>query len=106
MEFLERERSNFKYDLKPLILEFQSMSKKRILILNGPNLNLLGKRETTIYGEKSFDDYYNELKLEFSSIDLDYLQSNDESELIKHIHESTEKYDGIVINPAAYGHTS
>lgn len=82
------------------------MSKKRILILNGPNLNLLGKRETTIYGEKSFDDYFNELKLEFSSINLDYFQSNDESELIIQIQDSTEKYDGIIINPAAYGHTS
>ncbi len=82
------------------------MSKKRILILNGPNLNLLGKRERTIYGEISFDDYLEELKVEFSNIDIHYMQSNDESELIKQIQESREKYDGIIINPAAYGHTS
>jgi 3-dehydroquinate dehydratase-2 len=82
------------------------MSKNRILILNGPNLNLLGKRETTIYGEKSFDDYFQGLKLKYPNIDLDYVQSNDESELINQIHQSLNKYNGIIINPGAYGHTS
>ncbi len=82
------------------------MSKNRILILNGPNLNLLGKRETTIYGEKSFDEYYQELKLAYQNIDLTYVQSNDESVLIGLIQESMNNYDGIIINPGALGHTS
>ncbi len=82
------------------------MSKNRILILNGPNLNLLGKRETTIYGEKSFDEYYQELKLSYQNIDLTYVQSNDESVLIGLIQESMNNYDGIIINPGALGHTS
>lgn len=82
------------------------MSKKRILILNGPNLNLLGKRETTIYGEISFDDYFHQLKLAFSSFELTYVQSNDESEIIKLIQDSSVQFDGIIINPGAIGHTS
>lgn len=82
------------------------MSKKRILILNGPNLNLLGKRETTIYGEIGFDDYFHQLKLAFSSIELTYVQSNDESEIIKLIQDSSVQFDGIIINPGALGHTS
>lgn len=77
-----------------------------ILILNGPNLNLLGTREKTIYGAESFDHYFEELKLLFPSFALDYFQSNVEGEIINCLHEARFKYDGIVLNAAAYTHTS
>lgn len=77
-----------------------------ILILNGPNLNLLGTREKTIYGAESFDHYFEELKLLFPSFVLDYFQSNVEGEIINCLHEARFKYDGIVLNAAAYTHTS
>ncbi|MDE5422591.1 type II 3-dehydroquinate dehydratase [Ancylomarina sp. DW003] len=77
-----------------------------ILILNGPNLNLLGTREKTIYGAESFDHYFEELKLLFPSFALDYFQSNIEGEIINCLHEARFKYDGIVMNAAAYTHTS
>ena len=78
----------------------------KIIIINGPNLNLLGKRETDIYGDLSFQDFFNELKLKFPSLDLSYYQSNIEGELIDKIHEVGYSYDGIVLNAAAYTHTS
>jgi 3-dehydroquinate dehydratase-2 len=77
-----------------------------ILILNGPNLNLLGKREPEIYGSKSFEDYFNELKLRFNEIHLHYYQSNIEGELINKIHEVGFSFDAIVFNAGAYTHTS
>lgn len=78
----------------------------KILVLNGPNLNLLGKREPEIYGNQSFQDYFNTLKLNFNSIDLEYYQSNVEGELINKIHEVGFSYDAIVFNAGAYTHTS
>ena len=78
----------------------------RILIINGPNLNLLGKRETSIYGENSFEDYYKDLQAEFSAIQFEYFQSNIEGELINKLHEVGFSYDAIVMNAGAYTHTS
>ncbi|WP_163713974.1 type II 3-dehydroquinate dehydratase [Mangrovibacterium lignilyticum] len=78
----------------------------KILLINGPNLNLLGKREKGIYGETSFETYYNGLVTKYSGIDLAYYQSNVEGELINKIHEVGFSYDGIVINAGAYTHTS
>lgn len=78
----------------------------RILILNGPNLNMLGRREPSIYGNTSFEDYFNELK---SKVDceLEYTQSNSEGDLITEIQLANEKgFDGIVLNAGAYSHTS
>jgi 3-dehydroquinate dehydratase II len=81
---------------------------KKILILNGPNLNLLGKREPHIYGSQTFEDYFQILKADFPQITLHYFQSNHEGALIDKIHEvgfDTE-YLGIVFNAGAYTHTS
>lgn len=78
----------------------------KILIINGPNLNLLGVRETSIYGSKNFDSYLIELKRTFPDIELDYFQSNIEGEIINKIHEYGFNSDGIVINAGAYTHTS
>jgi 3-dehydroquinate dehydratase-2 len=82
------------------------MNAKQILILNGPNLNLLGKREESIYGTKSFEEYYVELKKNFDSFSLDYIQSNVEGELITALQNLEHKYDGIIINAGGYTHTS
>jgi 3-dehydroquinate dehydratase II len=81
---------------------------KKILIINGPNLNLLGKREPTIYGTATFEDYFIALKNTFvgSSVELYYYQSNHEGALIDKIHEIGFDFDGIVINAGAYTHTS
>ncbi len=78
----------------------------KILIINGPNLNLLGKREPEVYGSTTFEEYFEELKSKFGSLDLEYYQSNVEGELIDKIHEVGFSYDGIVINAGAYTHTS
>ena len=78
----------------------------RIAIINGPNLNLLGKRETDIYGNKSFDDYLRELQASFPQIDFTYYQSNVEGELINEIQRVGFDYDGIILNPGGYTHTS
>jgi 3-dehydroquinate dehydratase-2 len=83
------------------------MSKdKRIIIINGPNLNLLGQRETAIYGHTSFDDYFSELIQEFPDIHLEYYQSSSEGNLIDELHRVGFTYDGIVINAGGYAHTS
>jgi 3-dehydroquinate dehydratase-2 len=81
---------------------------KKVLIINGPNLNLLGKRETEIYDIKSFDEIYDELKefAEKNDIDLSYFQSNQEGKIIDKIHESIDKIDYIVINAGALTHYS
>jgi 3-dehydroquinate dehydratase-2 len=79
---------------------------KKILILNGPNLNLLGKREPGVYGNQSFDDYFETLKSTFPEIELHYFQSNHEGALIDKIHEVGFTFDGIVINAGGYTHTS
>ena len=78
----------------------------KIIIINGPNLNLLGKREPEIYGANSFDDYFKVLQNKFSSIDLSYFQSNIEGEIIDKLHEVGFNYDGVILNAAAYTHTS
>lgn len=80
---------------------------KKILILNGPNLNLQGKRDVEIYGSTTFEEYVSELSQRFADkVEFDYFQSNVEGELINAIHASVEKYDGIVFNAGGYTHTS
>jgi 3-dehydroquinate dehydratase II len=79
---------------------------KKILILNGPNLNLLGKREPSVYGSQTFEGYFEELKQQFPEVELEYFQSNHEGALIDKIHEVGFSYDGIVINAGGYTHTS
>ncbi|WP_299215647.1 type II 3-dehydroquinate dehydratase [uncultured Dokdonia sp.] len=78
----------------------------KLRIINGPNLNLLGKREPEIYGGKSFEDYFRDLQFKYRNIELSYTQSNIEGELITQIQESDGMYDGIILNAAAYTHTS
>ena len=79
---------------------------KKILILNGPNLNLLGVREKGIYGDQSFDSYYESLRSDFPEVELHYFQSNSEGALIDKLHEVGFSYDGVVMNAGAYTHTS
>lgn len=78
----------------------------KIAIINGPNLNLLGTRETDIYGTLSFDDYLQELKKKFPQVEFSYFQSNVEGELINEIQRVGFSFDGIIINPGGYTHTS
>lgn len=78
----------------------------KILIINGPNLNLLGRREPMIYGNLSFDEFYATLKKKYADVALDYFQSNVEGEIIDKLHEVGFSYDGIVLNAGAYTHTS
>ncbi len=78
----------------------------KILILNGPNLNLLGSRQTEIYGSENFDTFLQKIKMKYPEIDFEYRQSNVEGELIDHLHGTRGKYDGIVLNAGAYTHTS
>lgn len=78
----------------------------KIIIINGPNLNLLGKREPEVYGNQTFEDYFEMLQKRFPGITLDYFQSNIEGELIDKIQQTGFSYDGIVLNAAAYTHTS
>ena len=82
------------------------MSNKKVLILNGPNLNLLGVREPDIYGTSSFDDYLSQLRGMFPDVELTYFQSNVEGELINKMQEVGFSYDGIVLNAGGYTHTS
>ena len=78
----------------------------KILILNGPNLNLLGRREPSVYGNRSFDEYFQVLQKRYAKHDLEYFQSNSEGEIISKIHQVGFDYDGIVLNAGAYTHTS
>ena len=78
----------------------------QLLILNGPNLNLLGQRETSIYGNQDFDSFFNELKSQFPTLQLTYFQSNVEGEIINKLQEVGFSYDGIILNAGAYTHTS
>ena len=78
----------------------------KIQIINGPNLNLLGVREKSIYGDSSFDAFFEELKSKYSSIELEYFQSNVEGEIINKLHEVGFSYDGIILNGGGYTHTS
>ena len=79
---------------------------KNILVLNGPNLNLLGKREPHIYGSQTFEDYFEQIKFSYPNVVLHYFQSNHEGQLIDKLHEIGFLYDGIVFNPGGYTHTS
>lgn len=78
----------------------------RIAIINGPNLNLLGKRETGIYGNESFDSYLQQLKDKYKTVEITYFQSNVEGELINEIQRVGFDHDGIILNPGGYTHTS
>lgn len=78
----------------------------KILILNGPNLNLLGTREVDVYGKQSFDSYFKLLKNYFGDIELDFFQSNWEGELIDKLHQAADGYQGVVLNAGGYTHTS
>jgi 3-dehydroquinate dehydratase-2 len=80
--------------------------QKRFIILNGPNLNLLGKREKDIYGDQDFEKFFVALRSNYDEIKLEYFQSNVEGELINKLHEVGFAYDGIIINPGGYSHTS
>ena len=78
----------------------------KILILNGPNLNLIGKREPEIYGNQSLDEYFEVIKQRFPDCDIETFQSNHEGVLIDKLQEAMDKYDGVVMNPGGYAHTS
>ena len=84
----------------------ESKKGMKIIIINGPNLNLLGKREPETYGTKSFEEYFIELKDQFPQIELEYFQSNIEGELINKLHDVGFTYDGIILNAGGYTHTS
>ncbi|HEY5687600.1 MAG TPA: type II 3-dehydroquinate dehydratase [Yeosuana sp.] len=79
---------------------------KKLIIINGPNLNLLGKREPAIYGSHTFTEFLDEIKTKYPKIQLTYYQSNIEGELIDKLQEVGFSYDGIILNAAAYTHTS
>ena len=79
---------------------------KKILIINGPNLNLLGKREPEVYGSLTFESYFDTLKSKYSDVELVYFQSNTEGFLIDKLHETGFSFDGVIINAGAYTHTS
>ena len=78
----------------------------RLIIINGPNLNLLGTRETSVYGNQTFDEYFKLLQNKFNTIELKYYQSNVEGELINKLHEVGFAFDGIILNAGGYTHTS
>ncbi|MGM0635102.1 MAG: type II 3-dehydroquinate dehydratase [Bacteroidota bacterium] len=78
----------------------------KLHIINGPNLNLLGKREPEFYGKMTFKDYFTELQFAYKTVELSYFQSNNEGELISELQEADENVDGIILNAAAYTHTS
>jgi len=78
----------------------------KLIIINGPNLNLLGVREKSVYGNRSFEHYFEELKTTYTDIELEYFQSNTEGALIDKLHEVGFTYNGIILNAGAYTHTS
>ena len=78
----------------------------KLTIINGPNLNLLGSRETDIYGNQDFETFFNSLRSKYSNINLEYHQSNVEGEIVNTIQESRKKYEGMLSNAAAFTHTS
>ena len=88
------------------LINLINLNHEKIIIVNGPNLNLLGQRETDIYGNKSFEDFFNDLKNKFSSVKIEYYQSNIEGEIIDKLQEVGFSLDGIILNAAAYTHTS
>lgn len=78
----------------------------KLIIINGPNLNLLGRREPEVYGAQTFEDYFSSLQFKFRDVQLEYFQSNIEGELISRLQEVGYSYDGIILNAGAYTHTS
>lgn len=88
------------------LISFYIYAMKKIAIINGPNLNLLGKREPGVYGNQSFDEYFEELKAKFPAVEFYYYQSNVEGELINELQRVGFTYDGIIMNPGGYTHTS
>lgn len=78
----------------------------KLLIINGPNLNLLGRREVNVYGTISFEDYFTKLRAQFPAVELQYFQSNIEGEIIDRIQQADNEFDGVVINAGGYTHTS
>ncbi|MGN6616072.1 MAG: type II 3-dehydroquinate dehydratase [Ilyomonas sp.] len=78
----------------------------KIAIINGPNLNLLGTREPQVYGNQTFEDYYQQLQTQFSNVEFNYFQSNVEGELINELQRVGFSCDGIIFNPGGYTHTS
>lgn len=80
--------------------------KKRIVIINGPNLNLLGMRETSVYGNQFFEDYLAKLRKQYKQVEIEYFQSNVEGELINKLHQEGFSADGIILNAGGYTHTS
>ena len=78
----------------------------KILILNGPNLNLQGRRDTDVYGTRTFEEFLTELRGSYPEVEMDYFQSNVEGELINALHRSMGIYDGVVLNAGGYTHTS
>lgn len=84
----------------------EKISEMNILIINGPNLNLLGKREPGIYGSETFEGYLSKLRAQYSDVNIDYYQSNVEGEIINKIQEADDKYDGVLLNAGGYTHTS
>jgi 3-dehydroquinate dehydratase-2 len=104
--------SNGNYEKQLSLVSIKQVSGKfylslmKIAIINGPNLNLLGKREPEIYGSKSFEEYLDEIKAAFPSVVFTYFQSNVEGELINAIQQAGDNAEGIILNPAGYTHTS
>jgi 3-dehydroquinate dehydratase II len=88
------------------LISFYIYAMKKIAIINGPNLNLLGKREPGVYGSQSFNEYLVELKAKFPAVEFHYYQSNVEGELINELQRVGFSYDGIIMNPGGYTHTS
>ena len=78
----------------------------KLLIINGPNLNLLGKRETSVYGDITFEDYLRKIRKQFPDLEIDCFQSNVEGEIINTMHKLDHLYDGVIINAGGYSHTS
>src|SRR5690606_2816058 len=89
-----------------LLILFKIPFMLRISIINGPNLNLLGTRETDIYGNMPFEQWLEQLRGKYPEVSFDYYQSNVEGELVNHLHACREKADGIIFNGAGYTHTS
>ncbi len=79
---------------------------KKIIIINGPNLNLLGMREPSVYGSETFENFLNEMRPKYSNLSIEYFQSNVEGDIITKLHETGFSYDGIILNAAGYTHTS
>lgn len=88
------------------IVQNDKTGMKKIIIINGPNLNLLGKREPSVYGSETFESFLTEMKSKYTALDISYFQSNIEGELISKLHEVGFSYDGIILNAAGYTHTS